>query len=356
MKYPFLYIVLLFFSFARAEVIDHKKLENLYDESILEYHNMLTGSINTVIITQYYYNRGGNKYDTIMITLGYNRSEKIQFPVTYVKYAHSILSLTKNYKHVTYPTLGYLLTGWGLKNIRANDSLIQACAVARESGNLPQKSKIIEPSILNKFESPMLPSEKDEVISRLKQENKLYKAKNFWLILSLICIFLLAAVFFFKNIILIKRYKKIISKQFYSVEGSIVEIRANPEIATISPEIIEDILEKLDCFERKQGFLSAKLSLSQLAHDLNTNPNYLSRIINLTIEKNYSQYINELRINFTLEELRTNQKFRKYSIKAIAKECGFNSASSFTRAFKKTTGLYPSYFVKQLVKSKKLTK
>jgi AraC-like DNA-binding protein len=177
------------------------------------------------------------------------------------------------------------------------------------------------------------------VISRLNQENKLYQTKNFWPILSLIYIFLLAVVFYSENIILIKRYKKITSKQFYSAEGSIVEISANRVIATISPEIIEDILEKLDCFECKKSLLPAKLRLSQLAHDLNTNPNYLSRII-----------------NFTLDELRTNQKFGKYSIKAIAKECVFNSASSFTRDLKKTTGLYPSYFVKQLVKVRSLTK
>lgn len=156
------------------------------------------------------------------------------------------------------------------------------------------------------------------MISRLNQENKLYQTKNFWPILSLIYIFLLAVVFYSENIILIKRYKKITSKQFYSAEGSIVEISANRVIATISPEIIEDILEKLDCFECKKSLLPAKLRLSQLAHDLNTNPNYLSRII-----------------NFTLDELRTNQKFGKYSIKAIAKECVFNSASSFTRDLKK---------------------
>jgi len=33
-------------------------------------------------------------------------------------------------------------------------------------------------------------------------------------------------------------------------------------------------------------------------------------------------------------------------------ECGFKNANSFTRAFKKNTGLYPSYFIKQLGKEK----
>ena len=38
---------------------------------------------------------------------------------------------------------------------------------------------------------------------------------------------------------------------------------------------------------------------------------------------------------------------------AIAQEVGFNNSESFSKAFYKKTGIYPSYFIKQLEKENK---
>ena len=42
---------------------------------------------------------------------------------------------------------------------------------------------------------------------------------------------------------------------------------------------------------------------------------------------------------------------RKYTIKALSKEFGFSSAESFSRAFYKKFGIYPSYYITELDKS-----
>jgi len=59
-----------------------------------------------------------------------------------------------------------------------------------------------------------------------------------------------------------------------------------------------------------------------------------------------------LRIAFVLEALQENPTFLRYSIKAIDLECGYTNAKSFSRTFYKQTGLYPSFYIKQLSKKK----
>jgi AraC-like DNA-binding protein len=51
-----------------------------------------------------------------------------------------------------------------------------------------------------------------------------------------------------------------------------------------------------------------------------------------------------------IEELKVNSKFRRYTIRAIANEIGFNTTEAFSKSFYKTTGIYPSFFMKQLEK------
>ena len=45
---------------------------------------------------------------------------------------------------------------------------------------------------------------------------------------------------------------------------------------------------------------------------------------------NFSQYLNELRINYIVEELKTNRIIRKHTIAAIADDLGYNNSESFT--------------------------
>ncbi len=110
-------------------------------------------------------------------------------------------------------------------------------------------------------------------------------------------------------------------------------------------------MSKLERFEQQRQFLLHDLSLQGLAKKFHTNSNYLSRIVNMKMEKNFSQYINDLRIKYSVKEVLSDSKFRKYTIKAIAQESGYTNAESFSRAFYKKNGIYPSYYIKNLDKS-----
>ncbi len=85
---------------------------------------------------------------------------------------------------------------------------------------------------------------------------------------------------------------------------------------------------------------------------MNTNSNYLSKAINFDKNKNFKAYINDLRIDYVIEKLKIDGRFRKFTIKSIAVEIGFNNPESFSKAFHKKTNMYPSYFIRQLEKLK----
>ena len=120
------------------------------------------------------------------------------------------------------------------------------------------------------------------------------------------------------------------------------------ELIGISKEIVKSVLIALEELENNNTFLDNEITLNSLSKLYNTNSNYLSKIINTYKEKNFSTYISDLRIAYCLEKLKNDTTFRKYSIKAIAFEVGFNNTESFSKAFFKKTEIYPSYFIKEL--------
>jgi AraC-like DNA-binding protein len=116
----------------------------------------------------------------------------------------------------------------------------------------------------------------------------------------------------------------------------------------INPEVVSSILKQLEKFEANKKFLQKDLTLVNLAANFSTNTNYLSKVIGHYREKNYISYLNDLRIDYIVEVLKTDSKIRNYTIKALAEEAGFSTAQHFSKAFYARTGIYPSYFVTEL--------
>lgn len=111
-----------------------------------------------------------------------------------------------------------------------------------------------------------------------------------------------------------------------------------------------EILKKLEAFETKELFLSKESTLVEVAKKIQTNTTYLSKVINTYKEKSFTAYITDLRVDYAIERLSIDRKFRSFTIGAIAQEIGFKRSESFSKAFKVKTGLYPSYFIKELEK------
>lgn len=105
--------------------------------------------------------------------------------------------------------------------------------------------------------------------------------------------------------------------------------------------------EHIESFEKfiksEKKYLDANLSLDSVAENLQINKSYLSRIINMELEKGFPDYVNELRVE-EAKRYMYNPEFKDYTLISIGLEAGFNSKSAFNSAFKKFTGMTPSQF------------
>jgi AraC-like DNA-binding protein len=114
----------------------------------------------------------------------------------------------------------------------------------------------------------------------------------------------------------------------------------------LNTETLEDIHKSLSiAMDKDELFKNAELTLTSLANHLGINPNYLSQVINQMEGKNFYDYINTLRIE-AFKEMVANPNNQKYTLLALAYDCGFNSKTSFNRHFKKMTGFSPSEYLK----------
>lgn len=102
----------------------------------------------------------------------------------------------------------------------------------------------------------------------------------------------------------------------------------------------------LELMAQEKPFLNPELTLSELASQLQTHPNYLSQVLNDELGANFYDYINALRVE-EFKRLVALPENQKYTLLALAHQSGFNSKASFNRNFKKVTQESPSLFLKK---------
>ena len=108
------------------------------------------------------------------------------------------------------------------------------------------------------------------------------------------------------------------------------------------------LLHKLETFEKNKFFLEKGLTRHALAHTFETNESYLSQVINTHKGNNFNGYLNQLRIIYITEILRESHKYRSYSTKALAEECGFSDRTKFTKAFTEINGMSPAEMIRKI--------
>jgi AraC-like DNA-binding protein len=117
--------------------------------------------------------------------------------------------------------------------------------------------------------------------------------------------------------------------------------------STLSSEAQHAIHQKLkNAMEEQKLFLNPELTITELANTLAVHPNHLSQVINSVESKTFYDFINGLRID-EFKRIVARPENQKYTLLALALECGFNSKTAFYRNFKNATGQSPTLYLKQ---------
>lgn len=116
---------------------------------------------------------------------------------------------------------------------------------------------------------------------------------------------------------------------------------------SLTLEMSLEIREKLEKFELEKQFLKKGLTEKDVAVKLSTNSHYLSVYINEHKGMNFNKYIAELRINYITNLLNTNNMYLRFTIEALAKECGIASRQNFSNLFYDINGIRPTDYIKK---------
>jgi AraC-like DNA-binding protein len=221
--------------------------------------------------------------------------------------------------------------------------------------NLKVKQEIVD--ITEKYES----DKKQTKIKFLNDKNELNtiiikKQKSF--IISIISLFLLIISILGLIVYLYVRRQKKKYKLYVKNRQKIQKLNTK-ESSTIKNELLPTsaLKKKETCnyitnLIKSEFYLDKGITLLKMAKMAKTNSSYLSKIINEDYDKSFTNFINELRISYTLKKLESFPEYRKLTIEHIAENAGFTSSNAFYRAFKKYTQLTPAYYIKKRLKDK----
>lgn len=112
------------------------------------------------------------------------------------------------------------------------------------------------------------------------------------------------------------------------------------EEADESSELLDKRL--VERFEKTDAFTKSDLNIRQVSRVVGTNIHYLSRHLNEVRGMNFSQYVNNLRIDMACRLIEQSN----VPLGELAARTGFKSNSAFFRVFKLVTGFSPADYPK----------
>ncbi len=187
-------------------------------------------------------------------------------------------------------------------------------------------------------------------INVLRMEEKM--KMRVLLIVSIASLILLALI-----VVLFRQNKNLQSKNRSLFEKNLEMMSAGEIVATnshsrekydtspISDETRNNIIEKIkEVMSDESAFCREGFSLHDLATLCGSNPKYVSRVLNEDFGKSFTLMLNERRIVVAKKRFLDTEKYGQLTMEAIVRDLGFKSRSTFSKTFKKLTGLNPSEF------------
>jgi AraC-like DNA-binding protein len=111
-------------------------------------------------------------------------------------------------------------------------------------------------------------------------------------------------------------------------------------------EMTENYKKIVVYLTQEKPFLDSNINLTKFSSDLKACSHNISLTINCKFEMSFYDLINSYRIEYAKSKLLSFDK-NNLTIESVGSESGFNTMSSFYRAFKKHADCTPSEFLKQ---------
>ncbi len=280
----------------------------------------------------------------------------------YDGYAKCLAKLEKYNEAADLMEKGILIRLKEAKDFSLSEDYKQLAKYYKAAGNIEKSNAYFEKYVLSQT---ALEKNKRDVIKEFhegelqslnSQKEQQRKITSFLIIGGTMVIVLLLLYLF----ILSKRKKKNTQKftellnkiESLEQQQNLVDTKDNildeKSTSDINKETFDEILAGLQKIEEQHYYLKQECNSYNVAKKIKTNTSYLSKVINAHYQKNFNTYINDLRINYAILKLKEDSRFRSYSIQSISEDIGYKSTDSFTKYFKRRTGLLPSVYIKKL--------
>lgn len=207
---------------------------------------------------------------------------------------------------------------------------------------LARNREYLNQTIIRKYETPELIEDQKDLIAKLNGKNKRTSIMSYVFGICLVILIIPLVYFYRRSIRNARLFKELQTKREHH------KIVTPTSKASIADEIEILIVEKLKIFEENIRFTDEDISLNKLAKEIGSNSTYVSRVINKTQGKNFSNYINDLRVEHILKRLDEEPILINYKIKALGEEVGFKNSEAFSKAFFKYTQMKPSFYLKKM--------
>lgn len=240
----------------------------------------------------------------------------------------------------------------GLKNYSSADSFMQRCYTVQDSiYKRESESKAQEYAAL--FQS-------QEKELQLTEERAQSQRKTILIVSSLTLIVLLLFILWvlFRNLRITKKRNRIDAQRIDELLAQKEELRrayskqssATPEERDTTSEDNAGVSEEYQTFLRMENvivenqlFLNPKLNREEILKVTGISKNVLVPLLKkYSGSTNLNDYINRLRLEYAVRMMHTNKDF---TIDYIAETSGFNSRSTFYRAFQNVYGMTPSQYL-----------
>lgn len=112
----------------------------------------------------------------------------------------------------------------------------------------------------------------------------------------------------------------------------------------VNPKLMNELKGQIiSILLKRKKYKDKEYSAKRLAEDLHTNTRYVSAVVNVCFDMNYTSLVNKYRVD-NAKLLLTDKRYAKLRMEEISDLVGFSNRQSFYAAFYKYTGLTPRQY------------